>query len=131
MKIAILVFAFLAIVALLLNLSNQRVANWVVSFLQNTFSLDFDSALHIYLRLIRNNLGFLIYATFGIFFIIDKFYRLDSARSSETGGTGLGLAIAKEIITSHGGKIYADCDNGYTAFTVELPGVDVASYMSL
>ena len=53
--------------------------------------------------------------------IFDKFERLDSARSSYTGGTGLGLAIAKEIITSHGGKIYADSDGNHTTFTIELP----------
>jgi two-component system sensor histidine kinase VanS len=53
--------------------------------------------------------------------IFDKFYRLDSARPSDTGGTGLGLAIAKEIVISHGGKIYADSDGKNTVFTVELP----------
>jgi two-component system sensor histidine kinase VanS len=53
--------------------------------------------------------------------IFDKFYRLDSARSTGTGGTGLGLAIAKEIILSHGGKIYANNNQGRIIFTVELP----------
>ncbi len=53
--------------------------------------------------------------------IFEKFYRLDDARSSETGGAGLGLAIAKEIITLHGGSIYADSDGKQTTFTVELP----------
>jgi two-component system sensor histidine kinase VanS len=53
--------------------------------------------------------------------IFDKFYRLDSARSSDTGGAGLGLAIAKEIVVSHGGHIYADSDGKQTSFTVELP----------
>ena len=53
--------------------------------------------------------------------IFDKFYRLDSARSSDTGGAGLGLAIAKEIIVSHGGRIFADSDGVRTTFTVELP----------
>jgi two-component system sensor histidine kinase VanS len=53
--------------------------------------------------------------------IFDKFYRLDSARSSGTGGAGLGLAIAKEIVVSHGGRIYADSDGKQTSFTVELP----------
>lgn len=53
--------------------------------------------------------------------IFDKFYRLDSARSSDTGGAGLGLAIAKEIVLSHGGSIYADSDGEKTSFTVELP----------
>jgi len=53
--------------------------------------------------------------------IFDKFYRLDSARSSNTGGAGLGLAIAKEIVLSHGGRIYANSDGKSTSFTVELP----------
>jgi len=53
--------------------------------------------------------------------IFDKFYRLDSARSSDTGGSGLGLAIAREIIAAHGGQIYAESDRGQTTFTVELP----------
>ena len=53
--------------------------------------------------------------------IFDKFYRLDEARSSDTGGAGLGLAIANEIIILHGGGIKAECKDGYTVFTVELP----------
>jgi two-component system sensor histidine kinase VanS len=53
--------------------------------------------------------------------IFEKFYRLDDARSSNTGGAGLGLAIAKEIVVLHGGRIYAESDDKYTMFTVELP----------
>jgi two-component system sensor histidine kinase VanS len=60
--------------------------------------------------------------------IFEKFYRLDDARSSDTGGAGLGLAIAKEIIVRHGGQIYATSDNNHTAFTVELPGVPLGCY---
>ena len=52
--------------------------------------------------------------------IFEKFYRLDSARSTDTGGAGLGLAIAREIVLAHGGRIYADSDGGKTVFTVEL-----------
>ena len=59
--------------------------------------------------------------------IFDKFYRLDSARSGSTGGTGLGLAISKEIVVSHGGRIYADSEGGQTSFTVELPAIFTVS----
>ncbi|AXO93220.1 sensor histidine kinase [Bacillus anthracis] len=53
--------------------------------------------------------------------IFEQFYRLDDARSSDTGGAGLGLAIAKEIIVQHGGQIYAESNDNSTIFTVELP----------
>ncbi len=55
--------------------------------------------------------------------IFEKFFRLDSARSSHTGGAGLGLAIAKEIVEAHGGGISAASDANQTVFTVVLPGV--------
>lgn len=53
--------------------------------------------------------------------IFEKFFRLDDARVTNTGGAGLGLAIAKEIVTLHGGSIYAESENGTTTFTVTLP----------
>lgn len=53
--------------------------------------------------------------------IFEKFYRLDSSRSSNTGGAGLGLAIAKEIVTAHGGTITAESDAERTVFTVKIP----------
>ncbi|MCH1626725.1 vancomycin resistance histidine kinase VanS [Fredinandcohnia quinoae] len=53
--------------------------------------------------------------------IFDKFYRLDDARSTQTGGSGLGLAIAKEIIHAHGGTITAESNEEKTTFTVTIP----------
>lgn len=53
--------------------------------------------------------------------IFEKFYRLDDARSTNTGGAGLGLAIAKEIVAAHGGMISVTSEKQITTFTVELP----------
>lgn len=53
--------------------------------------------------------------------IFEKFFRMDEARSTNTGGAGLGLAIAKEIITLHGGKITAESENESTTFHISLP----------
>lgn len=53
--------------------------------------------------------------------IFEKFFRLDEARSANTGGAGLGLAIAKEIVTIHGGSITASSEDELTTFHIVLP----------
>ena len=53
--------------------------------------------------------------------IFEKFYRVDNARSSQTGGAGLGLSIAKEIVELHDGTIEASSSAACTRFTVRLP----------
>lgn len=58
--------------------------------------------------------------------LFEKFFRLDEARTTNTGGAGLGLAIAKDIVTLHGGSIRAESENETTTFVVELPRLQEA-----
>jgi signal transduction histidine kinase len=54
--------------------------------------------------------------------IFERFYRVDPARSRETGGAGLGLCIAKTIAEAHGGTIEVQSPPGAgSTFTVRLP----------
>ena len=53
--------------------------------------------------------------------IFEKFYRIDSSRTTKTGGSGLGLAIAKEIVELHNGEIHATSNEKETSFYVKLP----------
>lgn len=59
--------------------------------------------------------------------LFERFYRVDKARSNETGGTGLGLAIVKHIVLNHGGmvKVESELNRGST-FSFRLPQATVA-----
>lgn len=54
--------------------------------------------------------------------VFERFYRVDKARSRDTGGTGLGLAITRNVIRMHKGsiKLYSESGEG-TTFTIKIP----------
>jgi two-component system sensor histidine kinase SenX3 len=54
--------------------------------------------------------------------IFERFYRVDRARSRETGGTGLGLSIVRHVAQAHDGEVSVISHEGEgSAFTLSLP----------
>jgi len=64
--------------------------------------------------------------------VFERFFRVDSARSRNTGGTGLGLSIVKHIVQNHGGdvRVWSQQGRGST-FTIRLPEASHATAASL
>jgi len=57
--------------------------------------------------------------------VFERFYRVDRARSRETGGTGLGLAIVRHVATNHQGRVLVESKPGTgSTFTLRLPTLD-------
>lgn len=59
--------------------------------------------------------------------VFERFFRVDSARSRQTGGTGLGLAIVKHVAQNHGGdvRVWSQQGRGST-FTIRIPEAEPA-----
>ena len=58
--------------------------------------------------------------------VFERFYRIDKARSRDTGGTGLGLAIVRNVARAHGGEVLVTSREGEgSTFTLRLPLVSV------
>jgi two-component system sensor histidine kinase SenX3 len=62
--------------------------------------------------------------------VFERFYRVDRARSRDTGGTGLGLAIVRHVAQAHGGEVTVESIEGEgSTFRLVLPrpGADAAA----
>jgi two-component system sensor histidine kinase SenX3 len=58
--------------------------------------------------------------------VFERFYRVDPARSRDTGGTGLGLSIVKHVAADHGGDVQMWSQPGKgSTFTLRIPAADL------
>ena len=83
-----------------------------------------DDQVHLYVR--DDGVGI---PTRDLSRVFERFYRVDRARSRDTGGTGLGLAIVRHVTENHGGTVRVASELGRgTSFdvTLPLPGADAA-----
>jgi two-component system sensor histidine kinase SenX3 len=54
--------------------------------------------------------------------VFERFYRVDKARSRETGGSGLGLSIVRHVMANHGGQVaVASVEGEGSTFTLRVP----------
>lgn len=101
---------------LVLNLADNAVKYTTRG--QITFRLDSKSG-HVNLRITDTGIGIPENQVSQIF---DRFYRVDTARNSETGGSGLGLAICRWIVEAHNGSIEVQSQPGSgTTVTILFP----------
>lgn len=114
--------------SLVMNVDSELIARAISNLISNAVKYGKDGKI-IYIELEKYEKELQIHVTnFGLIIpeeslehIFDKFYRVESSRSSQTGGTGLGLNIAQEIAILHGGKITVKSSVNGTCFTIALP----------
>jgi signal transduction histidine kinase len=64
--------------------------------------------------------------------VFERFYRVDRARSRETGGTGLGLSIVKHVVENHGGSVLVRSELGRgSSFVIRIPTAPVRETESI
>ncbi|MCH5268397.1 MAG: HAMP domain-containing histidine kinase [Lachnospiraceae bacterium] len=111
-----------------MEVDGELIARAVQNLLSNAIKYGKDGK-HVYVDIERlsgevqirvTNFG-LVIPEDSIEHLFDKFYRVESSRSTATGGAGLGLNIAQEIIKLHGGKIQVSSGIQGTCFTIALP----------
>ncbi len=111
---------------IIINGDSDKIARVFNNLIKNAISYSKDNLITIDISL-SNDFVTIIISNKGkipkekLSKIFEKFYRIDSSRTSSSGGSGLGLAISKEIVELHGGNISATSDDDYTSFIVKLP----------
>ncbi|TFJ93909.1 two-component system histidine kinase PnpS [Lentibacillus salicampi] len=120
---------------IILKADGERIKQVIINLLNNAISYTpEDGAVNltvtdeggtVHIQVSDNGLGIPQKAVSRIF---ERFYRVDKARSRNTGGTGLGLAIVKHIVEVHDGAIEVESEpHKGSAFHVYLPTNDPAS----
>ena len=110
------------------NRLDQALTNLVVNALRHTppgGAIELEAAATAKgceLRVIDSGTGI---APEHVAHVFERFYKVDSSRTSGPAGSGLGLSIAKAIVERHGGTIAVPSRPGRTAFVITLPQTSV------